>query len=130
MAPTLYDTGGQRQQDVRITYAREYLNGARKRSVSELPPSVLIREVAELRRQLGIVLDLLETRPALDAGTLASLHQVFADAIDWRESMLDSGCIPCDLHPAGLCEVHSAHLDLADRHTALARDVFGIEVDR
>lgn len=42
--------------DQRVAGAREYLDGARHRKVTELPPSVLVRELAETRRQLGIVL--------------------------------------------------------------------------
>lgn len=43
--------------DQRIVYAREYLGYARGIKVSELPHSALIRMAAELRRQLGQVLD-------------------------------------------------------------------------
>ena len=43
--------------DDRIGLAGEYLAGARRRKVTELPPSVLMRELAETRRQLGQVLD-------------------------------------------------------------------------
>ncbi len=46
--------------DVRITYAAEYLRGARKVKPDMLPPSVMVREIAELRRQLGIVLDVID----------------------------------------------------------------------
>jgi hypothetical protein len=42
-------------RDVRA--AREYLDAIRSHSVSTLPPSVLMREDAELRRLLRIVLD-------------------------------------------------------------------------
>lgn len=43
--------------DPRVTAAREYLTGIRQHKVAALPPSVLVRECAELRRQLGQVLD-------------------------------------------------------------------------
>jgi hypothetical protein len=46
--------------DLRVTNAREYLAGVRQHKVSALPPSVLLREVAELRRQLGQVLDAID----------------------------------------------------------------------
>jgi hypothetical protein len=46
--------------DLRVTAAREYLEGARRRKVTELPPSLLVREAAELRRALGQVLDVLD----------------------------------------------------------------------
>jgi hypothetical protein len=45
--------------DERIRYAQEYLDGARNRPVPTLPPSVMARELAETRRQLGIVLHVL-----------------------------------------------------------------------
>ncbi|HEY2550099.1 MAG TPA: hypothetical protein VGI64_05940 [Streptosporangiaceae bacterium] len=54
--------------DDRITQARDYLAGCRKRKLAELPPSLLLREAAELRRQLGQVLDVLgEVRTVLTA---------------------------------------------------------------
>jgi len=43
--------------DTRVNTARSYLTAARKRPVGELPPSVLVRECAELRRMLRQVLD-------------------------------------------------------------------------
>jgi hypothetical protein len=45
--------------DQRVTSAREFLSGARRRKVDQLPPSLLMRECAELRRLLGQVLDVL-----------------------------------------------------------------------
>jgi hypothetical protein len=52
--------------DQRVTAAAEFLDGARKRKVTELPPSLLIRECAELRRALGQVLDVVEEDLAAD----------------------------------------------------------------
>lgn len=46
--------------DQRVTSAREYLTGIRQHKVSTLPPSVMLRECAELRRQLGQVLDVID----------------------------------------------------------------------
>jgi hypothetical protein len=43
--------------DMRVQLAREYLDSIRQHEVTHLPPSVLVRECAELRRQLGQVLD-------------------------------------------------------------------------
>jgi hypothetical protein len=42
--------------DQRITSAHEYLAGARQRDIDRLPPSRLMAELAETRRQLGLVL--------------------------------------------------------------------------
>jgi hypothetical protein len=46
--------------DQRVTAAREFLAGARRRKVAELPHSVLMRENAKLRRQLGQVLAVID----------------------------------------------------------------------
>ena len=55
--------------DTRAEQAREYLDGARQRPVDHLPPSRLMTELAETRRQLAAVLALLDgqaSRPAAD----------------------------------------------------------------
>ena len=60
--------------DPRVQLAREYLAAARQHKVDILPPSVLVRECAELRRQLGKVLDAIGQAEAVDvAGQLISL---------------------------------------------------------
>jgi len=43
--------------DQRVNAARDYLTAIRRHQVSELPPSVLVRECAELRRMLRQVLE-------------------------------------------------------------------------
>jgi hypothetical protein len=43
--------------DVRVTAARDFLTAISSRSAATLPPSVLVREDAELRRHLRRVLD-------------------------------------------------------------------------
>jgi hypothetical protein len=64
---------------------------------------------------------------ALDDGQREVLAQALADAIAYRHP---SGFCPgCEVHPAGLCDDHAAHLDLADAYLALGRE-FGIEADR
>jgi hypothetical protein len=45
--------------------AREYLADVRRTSVEQLPPSVLARECAELRRLLGLILGILAERQVL-----------------------------------------------------------------
>ena len=70
--------------DQRVVMAREFLAGARKRKVAELPPSLLMREDAELRRQLGQVLDVIDSAAAVLASALS-------DAIAHRD-------------PVGYCE--------------------------
>lgn len=69
--------------DQRITTAREFLSGARKRKVDQLPPSVLMRELAECRRQLGQVLDVIAYGDAGAAGQLAKVRAVLA-GFDWE----------------------------------------------
>jgi len=50
--------------DTRLTAAREFLAAARKHKVAELPPSLLMRECAELRRLLSQVLCVIGEEPA------------------------------------------------------------------
>jgi hypothetical protein len=52
--------------DQRVERAREYLAGARRAGVDHLPPSVLMRECAELRRQLGVVLNVIDGHVCAD----------------------------------------------------------------
>jgi hypothetical protein len=49
-------------RDSRVTQAREYLTHIRRVKVTGLPVSVLERECAELRRNLGQLLDVLDSR--------------------------------------------------------------------
>jgi hypothetical protein len=67
------------QVDDRITLAREYLAEVRRQAVTELPPSVLMRECAELRHQLHLVLAAYED----GAGALGEVRTVLA-AFDWE----------------------------------------------
>ncbi len=67
--------------DPRVQLAREYLAGVRQHKVTTLPPSVLMRECAELRRQLGQVLDTIGQEP--EAAKLAEIRAVLA-AFDWE----------------------------------------------
>jgi hypothetical protein len=68
--------------DQRITLAREYLAGARQRDINHLPPSRLMAELAETRRQLGLVLAAVADQ-ADEAGRLARIRQVLAE-FDWE----------------------------------------------
>ena len=67
--------------DDRVALAGEYLAGARRRKVTELPASVLMRELAETRRQFGQVLDVIReqatacaTQAATQSGPPARLR--------------------------------------------------------
>lgn len=55
--------------DTRVEIARDYLAAVRKHKVTMLPPSILTRECAELRRQLGQVLDAFAKADERDDGT-------------------------------------------------------------
>lgn len=70
--------------DERAELARRYLAEARQRSVEQMPPTVLMREVAELRRLLGQVLAMLAERQD-EARQLAEVRAVLA-AFDWERS--------------------------------------------
>ncbi|HEV8274891.1 MAG TPA: hypothetical protein VGQ26_04235 [Streptosporangiaceae bacterium] len=68
--------------DQRAETARDYLTAARKRSVEQMPPSLLMRECAELRRLLGQVFGVLAERQA-ETSRLAEIRDVLA-AFDWE----------------------------------------------
>ena len=68
--------------DQRITAAREYLAVAQQSDVLHLPPSALLRECAESRRQLAAVLAAVDGQ-ADAAGRLARIRQVLAE-FDWE----------------------------------------------
>jgi hypothetical protein len=68
--------------DERAELARRYLAEARQRDVEQLPPSLLMRECAELRRLLGQVLAVLADRQ-VDMRQLAGIRAVL-DGFDWE----------------------------------------------
>jgi hypothetical protein len=68
--------------DERAELACRYLATALEHPVETLPPSLLMREVAELRRLLGQVLGVLAERQD-DARQLAEVRQLLAD-FDWE----------------------------------------------
>ncbi|HEV8276295.1 MAG TPA: hypothetical protein VGQ26_11450 [Streptosporangiaceae bacterium] len=68
--------------DQRITTAREYLAGVQQRDVLHLPPSALLRECAESKRQLAAVLAAIDGQQD-PAGRLAQIRQVLAH-FDWE----------------------------------------------
>jgi hypothetical protein len=68
--------------DQRAGLAAEYLADVTQRPVDQLPPSLLMRECADLRRLLGQVLDILAERQG-EARQLAEIRAVLA-AFDWE----------------------------------------------
>ena len=128
--------------DQRVTFAREFLAGARRRKVAELPPSVLARELAECRRQLGQVLDVIAGNAPLTDAQREVLRQALGDAIAWHED--PEPCASCrymapgsqedlrlgDAGPGGdlvLCAEHAEAVAQRDAYIRLAREL-GIEV--
>ena len=120
--------------DQRITLAREYLDEARGRSAgTELPRLILERELAETRRHLGQVLDVIDgLAPAVLAGNydltpaqVATVLAAVADAVAYRTAGADARCEDCMAHPAGCCDRHADDLDQAGAYRQLARELGG-----
>jgi hypothetical protein len=116
--------------DPRIALAMDYLDGARRRKVTELPPSVLVRELAETRRQLGLVLDLavkweLPPAPVLDPGQRAMVLRALDVAAEYWRYRASLTCQDCADHPAEVCPDHAADLNRADEYDALAARIGG-----
>jgi hypothetical protein len=109
-----------------VQYAREFLDGARNRPVPTLPPSVMMRELAETRRQLGIVLQVIEDQAAaLTAADLATVLDALAVAAEYRRYRPSLTCEACTVHPADLCEACATDLDRADEYDQLAGRIGG-----
>ena len=77
---------------------------------------MLVREAAELRRQLGQVVDVIGQGTVLSPHQHEVLGQPLADAVTYRD-------------PAWFCQDHADDLDKTDAYLALGRSL-GIEVDR
>lgn len=106
--------------DQRITLAREYLTGARRRKVDQLPPSVLVRELAETRRQLGQVLDAIDSQPApLTPAQLSTIQDALDVAADAKRDRA-ANCPDCEASPAELCGTCEWRLARAEGYDALA----------
>jgi hypothetical protein len=71
-----------RLPDPRAEIARDFLTDAQRRPVEQLPPTLLMRGCAELRRLLGQVLGVHAERQD-DARQLAEVRQLLA-AFDWE----------------------------------------------
>ena len=113
--------------DQRVTNAREYLGYARQCKVADLPHSAVMRMAAELKRQLGQVLDAGREAVSLSGDQLVTLGQALADAITYRDPA--GACPDCEASPSGLCDDHGEDLDKTGAYLQLASEL-GIEVDR
>src|SRR5262249_23197146 len=86
-----------------------------------LPPSLLVRECAELRRLLGQVLDVLGGQAAaVDADQFAAVLDALVVAGEYRGYRASLACGDCATYPAELCEDHQADLDAAEAYEDLA----------
>jgi hypothetical protein len=79
--------------DQRLANAREYLGYARQVKVADLPHSALMRMAAELRRQLGQVLDVVTegeavTEPAVDEEVWQALLTEVSEMRDHMDRVL------------------------------------------
>jgi hypothetical protein len=101
--------------DPRLTAARAYLAAAKARKFADKPNSVLVREAAELRHQLGQVLK------AIDAAAETPRPRPRADG-----SVGESSFVACDgsgiLTPADVLNVLSALADAAVYRSTHADD--------
>lgn len=110
------------ESDVRVTAAREFLDGARRRKVTELPPSLLIRECAELRRLLGQVLDVIAAGVCLDDDQAATVLAALDDAAGHIRERA-ANCPECAASPADLCDGCAGRLARSDAYDDLARQI-------
>jgi hypothetical protein len=112
--------------DQRVILAREYLAGVSQQHVDQLPPSVLVRECAELRRQFGQVLTAVADQPtALTEAQQGTILAALSDAVSYRTVGAHARCEPCMAHPAGCRDRHADDLDQADAYRQLAREIGG-----
>jgi hypothetical protein len=111
--------------DPRVTAAREYLTGVRQYKVSMLPPSVLVRECSELRRQLGQALDVIGQGMVLTTAQRTTVIAALDDAAVFRTERAAAYCLECAESPTNLCEAHADDLDQADAYRHIARELGG-----
>jgi hypothetical protein len=106
--------------DMRVAIARDYLASVRQHKVTHLPPSVLVRECAELRRQLGQVLDVISGQAAaLDADETMTVLAALDDASEGIRERA-AYCPACRSHPASLCDEDADRLSRAEAYDHLA----------
>jgi hypothetical protein len=116
--------------DPMIPAAREFLDGARKRPVDSLPPSVLARECAELRRILGQVLG---AGSHAGASEVLELHDVREPGLQHDETeqlwlktrLLDvlpgAAAVPGDLYDAAASALAELPGDICSQVTSWLR---------
>ena len=113
--------------DIRVVAARQAL--------AELPDASDNEEpyfwIGRLKTAMQQLLEVAAPAPAgLSREQREVLAAGLADAADFREGRAsDSSCADCEAHPAGLCDDHSADLDLHDAYVQLAAEL-GLEPER
>jgi hypothetical protein len=114
--------------DQRVELAREYLAAARQRDIGHMPPSRLMAELAETRRQLGLVLAAaagLEDTIVFPEGPRHTMLGALDDAATYREQRAAAWCDRCESAPEGACPEHLDDLDAVDAYRDLARQLGG-----
>lgn len=125
--------------DMRLTAAREYLNHIRTGpKPSALPRIRIDREDAELRRQLGQVLDVASESAAvagllcdavaavvyeLDTAEAALVLDALEVAAEYRRYRADVGCEACRAEYGGMCESCAADDVRAMEYDGLAAKI-------
>ena len=96
--------------DPRVTAARAFLAGARKRKFDGKPNSVLVREAAELRHQLGQVLNVISEGMMISPADVQTVLCALAIAARWDDLTAGAG----EDHLAGTGQA-AAYRQLASR---------------
>jgi hypothetical protein len=110
--------------DQRITLAREYLDEAQGRSTGAEPPRLILeRELAETRRHLGQVFDVIDQGAALTPSQLGIVLFALDDAAAFREQRAAEWCGDCETVPDGACDSHVDGLAAAGTYRQLARQL-------
>jgi hypothetical protein len=106
--------------DERAELARRYLAEVSAVGVEQLPPTVLMREVAELRRLLASVLAIIgDQAAALDEDQAATVMAALDDASEGIRERA-AWCPACRAHPAALCDEDADRLTRAEAYDHLA----------
>jgi hypothetical protein len=108
-----------------VSLARDYLADVSQHPVTGLPPSVLVRELAETRRQLGCVLDAIGAGLLLDEDQAQTVAAAADDAIEGIRDRV-THCGECTSSVAGLCDGCAARLCRAEAYFALGLVLRGV----
>jgi hypothetical protein len=111
--------------DQRVELAREYLAGARQRDINYMPPSRMMAELAETRRQLGQVLAAVaDQAPALTEAQRATVLDALDVAAGYKRDRV-TACPDCYGIQPEFCGTCEWRLAMADEYDALAETLRG-----